>query len=95
MIALTTSISRAGFRTVVDRATGEDPADISHLVETFLSRLVARVKDKAVRLDDRGGCDVFLVSPKSGARPTASSAQDAPCGFLEALALSGETAAAL
>ena len=79
-------IARASFRTVIDRATGEDSADISHLVEPFLSCLVARVKDKAVGLDDCGGCDVLLVSPKSGARSTAGTASDASRRFLKTLA---------
>src|SRR5258708_6779184 len=68
--------ARARFYTIVNRATGIDPAALAENVQPFVGAFVARIENKAMCLHNGSGSDILAVCPKGGTRGGASGAQD-------------------
>jgi len=77
-------VAGARVRAVERRAAPEHAGALVEDLEPLARRLVARVEDEAVGVDDRGGADIRLVAPVDGARRGAGRAQDALRGVVEA-----------
>src|SRR5947209_6661320 len=79
--------ARAGLGAVEHRPASEDPGLPGEEIEALACSLVARVEDESVRVHDRGGTDVSVVTPEDRARRGARRAQDALGRVVVALSL--------
>ncbi len=79
---------RAHVDTIHDRVAAEEPIRIIQVIEPLISRLVARIGNEAIRLQQAGRADKFVgIPPERRARCRAACAQDALVKAIQFFAL--------